>query len=152
MGGGGLEGRDRSWGLNSQGGRGGTRPIVLRMMPRRRAGGRRCPPRRPPPRSDRAPLTEAGVRRLIADAVGLRVAFAKVRPPTQKPTADAADYAVRPLCRPAPPARPAEQPAPPSRGTNPPQPKGRGAVSEPQQRRPVAQANSPKPKTTGADG
>ena len=62
------------------------------MTPRRKNGEGRCPPRR-------APLTEADVRRLIADAVGQpsRVAPTQVGPPNRGQTANTTGHAVRPL-------------------------------------------------------
>ena len=128
------------------------------MYTRHDAEGRQeaLPTHAPPPRSDRPPLTEADVRRLIADAVGQppRVAPTQVRPITQQPTANAADDAVRPLPVGPPPPTPtrlAKQPTPPSRSPDLPQPKGQGAAPELQHRRPMAPADSPKPKTAGAD-
>ena len=65
------------------------------------------PTQAPPPCSDRPPLTEADVRRLIANAVSQppRVAPTQVGPPTQGPTADTAGHTVRPLPTAPPPPR-----------------------------------------------
>ena len=76
-----------------------------------------------PPRADRPSLTEADVRRFIADAVSRppQVLHTQPRVPSRAPTTDAIDDAGRPLPQgPPPPARPTAQQAPPP-------PPGRGA-------------------------
>ena len=66
-----------------------------------------------PPRSDRPPLTEADVRRLIADAVHQPPPETPthVGPPTQRPAADTAGSAVQPL--PTGPPHPGRSPGKP---------------------------------------
>ena len=118
-------------------------------------GRREALPTQAAPALRSAPLTEADVRRLIADAVGQppRVAPTQARLPTKSRQLTLPTMPCGP-CRRArpPPARLARQPMPPSRGPDRPQPKGPAAAPELQQRRPVAPADSPTPKTTGMDG
>ena len=115
------------------------------------AEGRRetLPAQEAPPRTDRPPLTEADVRRLIADTVSQppRVVHTQARPPTQLPAASTAEDALRPLPKSPPrPGAPSCTAGAPLPGPDTLRPESQAAAPELQQRRAAAPLGSPTPQ------
>ena len=122
------------------------------------AGGRKeAPPTQAaPPRADQPHLTEADVRRLIADVVRHppQEKPAQVGQPTPRPVADTASTdTASTVVRPVPTGMPRdEQPTPSSRGPDRQQPASRDTAPELLQKLPENPASSPKFKGTSMGG